>query len=204
MTSSIIALGLLAFASATPVPSSSACRAAGFKADGFKLLIKADDPNGPLAPKFDGLYVTGVHFGAGIDLVTPGINGVSGGIFYTNGTEADVKDGKGTVVIGSGPTAQSWVLQGSEYKPDGVKGAFMQYGPGTPGVGVIDDGKGGLQLGPGQWMVCDEHIPYGMPIEQTSAAVPNNCAAVTLVPECAEIDYPTDGASIVKTRCNKA
>lgn len=201
---SFITLGLLALASATPVPSGGACHnnPAPTTSTGFKLRVSVANPAHDLTPKVNNNYLTGVHFGAGIDIVTPTPDASSGSVFYANGTDAEIKAGKGTVVRGFGNTAQGWRLETSPDKP-GVAGAFLQFGPGTSGVGIVSGEKGGLMLGPAQYMVCDEHIPYGFTVEQTTGKVPDNCIAVTLIPECADLGGEAKGKTIPQSRCNK-
>lgn len=198
---SFVALSLLTLAAASPVPSGGACpgnppASGAVTSEGFTLRIQlADASKDKLgAHKINGAHVTGVHVGAGIDMVTPTIqDSDKGSVFYAKGN---------TVVRGFGNTSQGWRLETSEDHKEQA-GAYLQFGPGSEGVTIIDDGKGGLMLGPKQYMVCDEHTPYGLAVEQTTGAVPSNCVAVTLIPECADLGAEGKGQKVTKSRCVK-
>ncbi|KAJ6787903.1 hypothetical protein PWT90_01886 [Aphanocladium album] len=197
---SFVALSLLTLAAATPVPSGGACSnpAAGVSSsEGFNLRIKVADPTKAKlgSTQVDGAYITIVHVGAGINMVTPGDQ--------TAGTDGALYAKGNTVVTGFDQTSLGWNLAYGQDNKD-VAGAYLNFGPGTEGVTVVDDGKGGVKLGPKQYMVCDEHIPYGLAVEMTnSGAVPSNCVAVTLVPECAPTGSGAKGQKIAKSRCMK-
>lgn len=192
---SFITLGLLALASASPVPG-GACPSnpgtnhpAADAAPGFRLAISAAKGHA-LSDKVHGKFVSGVHFGAGIDAATPSDDG---SVFHAVGS---------TVVRGFGQTSQGFRVEKS---PDNgaTAGVFLQFGPGTDGVSVVDDGKGGNKLGGGQYMVCDEHIPIGLTVETTAGAVPDNCVAVTLIPECADLGDEGKGQKVAASKCSK-
>ncbi|XWW92685.1 hypothetical protein V2A60_000610 [Cordyceps javanica] len=198
MTSSLMALSLTALAAlagASPLPTFS---------EGFKLQIQVAKPWEDFSPPVHGRYVVGVHVGAGTDMVTPALGGESS-TFHTNGTDADLWAARGTVVAGFGRYAQSWQNVRS---PDDFElaGATLRYGPGTEGVRVIFE-RGDLMLGPGQYMVCDRKLPYGLSVEMTvAAAVPAGCVAVTLRPVCADLPPAAagdDGQTVSRTQCKK-
>ncbi|ATY64665.1 hypothetical protein A9K55_003894 [Cordyceps militaris] len=190
---SLVVLGLAALATAAPPPTTS---------DGFKLQIQVTDLSQDYTPPIHSKYVVGVHIGAGMDMVTPALNDEFS-LFHTNGTYADLWAARGTIVAGFGPYAQAWRNVRS---PDdaNLSGSILQYGPGTEGVRVIFD-RGDLMLGPGQYMVCDRKLPYGLSVEMTTAALPEACIAVTLLPVCADLNDSTDreGQTVSPTRCKK-
>ncbi|KAM3429974.1 hypothetical protein MY4824_007957 [Beauveria thailandica] len=190
---SLVALGLAALAAASPLPTYS---------EGFKLQIQIDDVSQDFTPPIHNKYVVGVHIDAGMDMVTPAPHSEYS-TFHTNGTDADLWAARGTVVEGFGRHAQSWRM---ERRADdaNLSSAMLQYGPGTEGVRVIDQ-RGDLMLGPGQYMVCDRRLPYGLAVEMTTGAVPKECVAVRLLPVCAELG-PADpeerqGQTVSRTRC---
>ncbi|KAM3498970.1 hypothetical protein MY10362_007743 [Beauveria mimosiformis] len=191
---SLVALGLAALAIGSPLPTYS---------EGFKLQIQIDDFSQDFTPPIHNKYVVGVHIGAGMDMVTPAPHSEYS-TFHTNGTDADLWAARGTVVAGFGRHAQSWRMERSADDAN-LSSAMLQYGPGTEGVRVIDQ-RGQLMLGPGQYMVCDRRLPYGLTVEMTTTgAVPEECVAVRLLPVCTELG-PTDpeerqGQTVSRTRC---
>ncbi len=193
---SFLALGLAALATASPLPTYS---------EAFKLQIQVTDLSKDFTPSINTKYVVGVHIGAGIDMVTPALHDEFS-TFHTNGTDADLWAARGTIVVGFGRYAQSWHTVRS---PDdaNLSGATLEYGPGTEGVRVIDQ-RGDLMLGPGQYMVCDRKLPYGLSVEMTTSVVPESCIAVTLLPVCAKLaDDPEQDddkeQTVSRTRCKK-
>ncbi|KAM3459898.1 hypothetical protein MY5147_007444 [Beauveria neobassiana] len=198
---SLIALGLAALATASPLPTYS---------EGFKLQIQLDNPSQDFTPPVHNKYVVGVHISAGWAMVTPAPHHTEYATFHTNGTDADLWAARGTVVAGFGRHAQSWRTERSADDDDAnLWRAMLRYGgaPGTEGVRVIDQ-RGDLMLGPGQYMVCDRRLPYGLAVELTTvgAAVPRECVAVRLLPVCTELLEPADpeerrGQTVSRTRC---
>ncbi|KGQ03567.1 hypothetical protein BBAD15_g11170 [Beauveria bassiana D1-5] len=155
---SLLALGLAALASASPLPTFS---------EGFKLQIQLDHPSQDFTPPVHNKYVVGVHISAGWAMVTPAPHHTEYATFHTNGTDADLWAARGTVVAGFGRYAQSWRTERSADDDDAnLWRAMLRYGgaPGTEGVRVIDQ-RGDLMLGPGQYMVCDRRLPYGLAVE---------------------------------------
>ncbi|OAR02199.1 hypothetical protein LLEC1_01137 [Akanthomyces lecanii] len=196
MMHSLIAVGLAALATASPLPTYS---------DAFKLQIQVTDLTKDFTPPIHNRYIVGVHIGAGTDMVTPALHDEAS-TFHTNGTDADIWAARGTIVTGFGRYAQSWHTVRS---PDDVNlsSAILQYGPGTEGVRVIFE-RGDLMLGPGQYMVCDRKLPYGLSVEMSTSSVPDACTAVTLLPVCAELEPDPEqkedkGQTVSRTRCKR-
>ncbi|KAJ6779495.1 hypothetical protein PWT90_09023 [Aphanocladium album] len=194
MASIIAALGLAALATASPLPT---------KSDGYKLKIQVTDLSQDFTPSIHNQYVVGSHIGAGMSMATPALHDEYS-VFHTNGTDADLWAARGTVVSGFGRYAQSWNNVRSQDDAN-LSASILQYGPGTEGVRVIDE-RGDLMLGPGQYMVCDRKLPYGLSVELTTEGVPEQCIPVTLVPICE--DLPADakqsaGQTVSRTLCKK-
>ncbi|KAM3523877.1 hypothetical protein NHJ13051_004854 [Beauveria bassiana] len=196
---SLIALGLAALATASPLPTYS---------EGFKLQIQLDNPSQDFTPPVHNEYVVGAHISAGWAMVTPAPHHTEHATFHTNGTDADLWAARGTVVAGFGRYAQSWRTERSADDAN-LSSAMLRYGgaPGTEGVRVIDQ-RGDLMLGPGQYMVCDRRRlpPYRLAVEMTTGAVPGECVAVRLLPVCTELLEPADpeerrGQTVSRTRC---
>ncbi|OAA49215.1 hypothetical protein ISF_09427 [Cordyceps fumosorosea ARSEF 2679] len=192
----LLTLALAALATASPLPTYS---------DFYKLLVQVPSPSLDFTPPIHNRYLVGVHIGAGMDMVTPSPSTSQSSTFHTNGTDADLWAARGTVVVGFGRYALAWRTVRS---PDdaNLNSAVLQYGPGTEGVRVIEE-RGDLMLGPGQYMVCDRRLPYGLSVEMTTGAVPKECVPVTLLPVCAEGKDGKEGEegdqTVYRTRCKK-
>ncbi|OAA64091.1 hypothetical protein LEL_10611 [Akanthomyces lecanii RCEF 1005] len=193
---SFVALGLAALTTASPLPT---------YADAFKLQVQVTDLTKDFTPPIHNKYVVSVHIGAGMDMVTPALHDEAS-TFHTNGTDTDIWAARGTIVTGFGRYAQSWHTVRS---PDdaNLSSAILQYGPGTEGVRVIFE-RGDLMLGPGQYMVCDRKLPYGLSVEMSTGSVPEACITVTLLPVCAELGADPEQnedkeQTVSRTRCKK-
>lgn len=190
----ITALGLAALTSASPLPTVS---------DGFKLQIQVTDRSQDFTPSIYNKFVVGTHIGAGMNMATPAIKDEYD-VFHTNGTDADLWAARGTIVSGFGQYAQGW---NNVRNPDdaNLSASILQYGPGTEGVRVLEE-PGNPVLGPGQYMVCDRKLPYGLSVELTTEGVPEPCVAVTLVPICADLGVDAKQAqdqTVSQTLCKK-
>jgi len=174
---------------------------------GFTLIANLTDPtkstlfNDPINHWSFG----SVHVGAGLNtaILTPPTHGH---ILFVNGTGRDVSAEATSISLPPLETTNGlipWGVQFSQYPssttPESVY-LGVNFGYGSIGAGI----RGGLRspwpvaFAPlqGKWMVCNESAPtYGRPQYPVRIAqeVPENCAEMTLLAQCATLPVPLLG-----------
>ncbi|KAM3560373.1 hypothetical protein MY1884_002968 [Beauveria asiatica] len=168
-------------------------------ARGMKLRVRLRDPRSDLASPVQHQYVRSIHDGAGTNLV--GFRADTGRIFYVNGTGSD--DGMSWSTVSDGGTPPVPYGLSLHTLDDGdVQVARLDVGPGDGGVYVPAAGAGRPQLRPTGWLACDEPLAYygGKRFNvlrrgvATGGSLSEECVAVALLPECAELGELPEGA----------
>ncbi|KAM3507643.1 hypothetical protein MY10362_001649 [Beauveria mimosiformis] len=168
-------------------------------ARGLKLRVRLHNPRADLASPVQHQYVRTIHDGAGTNLV--GFRANTGRIFYVNGTDSD--DGMSWSTVSDGGTLPvPYGLSLHTLDDWGVQVARLDVGPGDGGVYVPAAGAGRPQLRPTGWLACDEPIAYygGKRFNvlrrggATGGLLSEECVAIALLPECAELKELPEGA----------
>lgn len=205
-------LGLLGLAVAGPLPPvhlSERAKATD-SSKGFRLVLNVTDSSRDFENPIQGYFISSIHTGAGTALVGVNRNEETGRIFYQNGTEEEYSGSQATTVTDGGtplfPAGLQLVQNGS------VAVATLDNGPGTPGV-QVSALKQFTYLLPETFYACNESLSYYggkyfVVIKQTNLIknVPEECAPVRLIPECATLnDLPEGSYSshefALKTKC---
>ncbi|KAK5993598.1 hypothetical protein PT974_07032 [Cladobotryum mycophilum] len=209
MLASALTLGLVGLAAASPIsnayypppPSSPVTQSKGF-------LLVVKHTNTPI----NGLYINSIHVGAGLGLVGVGTKDDNPRIFYQNGTAEEYATGQSSIISDGGtppfPFGLSFVKdEGSAH----LSTVNLNGGQGTKGIAIS---KASVIV-PGEYLVCDEPLQYYQGkhfniLKNLSAQdpIPKECTAVTLVPQCTELnDLPKGSYSshdfAIDTPCYK-
>lgn len=203
----LAALGLFGLTTAVPgvCPGSSNTTINNLStARGLKLRVRLRDPRADLASPVQHQYVRSIHEGAGTNLV--GFRADTGLVFYVNGTDSD--DGMSWSIVSDGGTPPApyglslHTLDDDDDDDRDVQVARLDVGPGDDGVYVPAAGAGRPQLRPTGWLACNEPLAYygGKRFNvlrrggTTGELPPEECVAVALLPECAELKELPEGA----------
>ncbi|CEJ79853.1 hypothetical protein VHEMI00068 [[Torrubiella] hemipterigena] len=183
-------LTLISAAAASPVGMSDA-RATTAKA--FRLVVRVTDKSHEFSSSIEGNYLDNIHVGADQSIigVRPGDQDTR--VFYINGTKAEAKIGDSTIVSDTGHPAVPWglLLTKTDLGDDDAS-VEQNAGAGTKGLAIANTPTQ-LRLGPGQYAVCNEVIPYYranylvLKHFDDSTKLSADCAAVSVIPECAEL-----------------
>ncbi|KAJ9138654.1 hypothetical protein NKR23_g8432 [Pleurostoma richardsiae] len=222
MHSSLLAITLSTLAAAAPhsarqvpnyPPTSSS--------QGFKLVANVTDPSKDLIPSIKSWTVQAYHTGAGtnVAVLAAATDASPGSIFYENGTAEAVRYGDTTVLTDEGtpPAPYGIYVDGpEEYDPANpdLHGAVINVGQWSrAGISqfpnpypVLFNGEG-----TGTFVACSSFVPYYQRDLITldyayatftapdgsyeyNANIPEGCAPVTLVPECAQLNELPEGS----------
>ncbi|KAM3492105.1 hypothetical protein MY3957_004596, partial [Beauveria namnaoensis] len=163
-------------------------------ARGLKLRLRLRDPRADLASPVQHQYVSSIHDGAGTNLV--GFRADTGRIFYVNGTDSDKGTFWSTVSDGGAPPVPYGLSLHTLDDDWDVQVARLDVGP----------GDGGVYLRPTGWLACDEPLAYyggkrfnvlrrrGGGRGAMLPLPPEECVAIALLPECAELKDLPEGA----------
>ncbi|KAI1646837.1 uncharacterized protein F4817DRAFT_339576 [Daldinia loculata] len=195
LASIITPLTFLALVGATPVPQAAQQLS---RSKGFHLKAELRDQTKDLDPPVAGTYLSGIHVGAGQNIaVVSASNPGSSTPYYSNGTEAqgwvDVLNDLGT------DFPWGFIVQDSESTDatyPGEHDASINVGGGSNGITIEQSGDSVALSGlaPGYYAVCDRFIGYVRTNIQVvryvyeGETLPENCAAVNFVPQCATLD----------------
>lgn len=210
MVSSALSLGLMAaLTSATPLASRQVVPnyPPTSTSQGFYLVVNVTDPSTDFDPPINNQYVNSIHVGAALNLV--GVTPSPGRIFYQNGTVEEVRYGQSTVITdGATPPSPFGLTLNPDEGSDVVSTARLDVGFGTVGVVLSRFPDPYTYLLPQTFLACNEEVDYyhqEMIIIKRSDFtvnddgtidynVPDNCAAVRLLPECTELNELPDDA----------
>ncbi|KAK1752615.1 hypothetical protein QBC47DRAFT_388978 [Echria macrotheca] len=175
-------------------------------ASGITLVANLSNPTTAIFdPPVHGWTLSSVHVGAGLNAAI--LDPSHGHVFFVNGSGPEIS-GEATSLnlppfnSTSGPVPQGLVYSQAEDKSKGY--LSVNFGYGTKGFGI----RAGLRsqypvlfnpTGHTEFMVCNVSVPvYGRPqypvfVVEEHAAVPDNCALMHLLPQCASIEEPLLG-----------
>ncbi|RFU76792.1 hypothetical protein TARUN_5463 [Trichoderma arundinaceum] len=176
---------------------------------GFRLAVNVTDKSRDFKPSIQGLYLNSIHVGAGLNQVGIGAKDISN-IFYQNGTAAEYRFGASTTITDEATPLTPFGL--SLYKDGSSKTlstAAINGGAGTPGVAISQFPEPYLFLLPETYVICNESLAYYqgthfLVVEQAATTVseagqiekniPEGCAPVRLLPECAKLEDLPEGS----------
>jgi len=207
-------LSLAALASA--VPTTTKHQSPSSKSKGFTLVAKVSNPNHDLSPSINNRVIIAAHTGAGFNVAVLYPAGSNGSIFYQNGTAAEVAAGTTTLINDEatpltpfGLSIQSPAQFDTTYPTEHA--IFINAGRGTR-VTLVNGNRGypivhnGLDTstdkgqGRGTFAACDNTVPYYQKKFVTlmyvygGEKVPEGCAPVVLVPQCAVLAALPEGS----------
>lgn len=225
MISTFIALGLAGLAAAAPSHTIARRQAPMYppssQSNGFRLVANVTDPTKDFTPSVNGFVLEGYHTGAGqgVGVLMAPSSTSSGSLFYENGTAYEVQYGQTTIITDQGgpPTPYGMTVQSvnetSAFKT-GQHDVYINIGYGTKGVGLTSFPNPVATLSAGGasgWAVCNNTLLYGsaFQLEPTFATytdadgnydyqanVPDGCAPVAMLPQCAALnDLPAGSYS---------
>jgi hypothetical protein len=210
MVSSALSLGLMAaLTAASPLASRQVVPnyPPTSTSQGFHLVVNVTDPSADFDPPINNQYVTSIHVGPPLNLV--GVSPTAGRIFYQNGTAEEVRYGQSTVISdGATPPSPFGLSLAPDEGSDVVSTARLDAGPGTTGIVLSRFPEPYVFLLPQTYLACKEFVEYYQSefiiIKQADVSidedgsinynVPDNCAAVRLLPECTELNELPDDA----------
>ncbi|EGR49265.1 uncharacterized protein TRIREDRAFT_76971 [Trichoderma reesei QM6a] len=171
---------------------------------GFRLVVNVTDKARDFTPSIQNLYINTIHVGAGLNQVGLGTKDNNPSIWYQNGTAADSRFGASTLITDQGTPLSPYGL--SLVKNEGsatLSTARADGGLGTKGVAISHFPEGYRYLVPETYVVCNESLAYYqgthfLVLEQAATTVsstgqiekniPEGCAPVRLLPECATLE----------------
>ena len=210
MIATTFALSLLGLAAASPLASRQVQGDYPPKSSsqGFNLVVNVTDPSAELAQAVQNTFITSLHTGAGLALV--GVNSDSGRIFYQNGTSGEEEERQATIITDGGTPLTPSGFQLTKDSEETLSSASLNFGPGTPGVQLSSFTEGYVFLLPETYVACNESIAYYqgkyfITIKQAETTVsektgqfeyniPENCAPVRLIPQCAQLEDLPEGS----------
>jgi hypothetical protein len=214
MVSAAFTLGLAGLAAASPLAMRDVVPNYPPKeiSKGFNLVVNATDPSAELSPLIQNTFIASIHTGAGQALVGIIADITRSRIFYVNGTAEEIRYGQSNVISDGGtpPTPQGLQLAPVEGSST-LSTATMNFGPGSPGVGLSRFPEPYVFLTPETFVACNTSLPYYqgqyfITIQQAKTTVgsdgqinkniPKGCAPIRLIPQCAQLaDLPPDAYS---------
>lgn len=169
----------------------------------FRLVAHVTDTTRDFSPSIEGYYVSSIHVGAGLGVVTVEQGTRAARVYYINGTTDEVKDSQSTIVSDTGTPPNPWGISlHSDTDSQTASKLQQNAGKGTAGVTLSPASAPLSYLLPEQFAVCNETIPYYqgqyfLVVKQidtsTDSTIPKNCAPVLLLPECTEM--PSESGS---------
>lgn len=200
MQALIALVGLASLAAAAPTPG-PACPAGGHppvsQSKGFTLVVNVTDLATDLEPSVQGYTLSTIHDGAG--QAVAGLYNDSAPVWYLNGTDADIKDKSGSIIMDGGTPPFPMGIDVLAAK-DGVSSVRVDAGPGTPGVQLATD-RYTYVTAPkaGTYAACREPLAYYggrefLVLKHAEGDVPEGCAEIKLLPQCAELEALPEGA----------
>lgn len=192
-------VALAALAAASPAAQSYPSKQ---RSKGFHLVVNVTDLSRDFSPSIHNTYITTIHIGAAQNLLGIGDQSKSR-TFYTNGTATEYMIGLATTVsdLAIPPAPFGFSLhQDAQGSP--MSAGHLDAGPGDKGYVLTRFPVPYAFLAPEQMAICYESVPYydGLFLYilkqlnwSISKVLPENCAPVRLMAECAELDkLPAD------------
>lgn len=187
----------------------------------FTLIANVSEPylSTPLGTAINKYTVNSYHSGAGTSfgVLTQSSNATTGRIFYENGTASEVRFGQGDVLTdGGSPTVPYGLIVQQEDQKTVVanstgRDTYINVGNGTVSIGMTSFPNPVLELATkyGAWAACNVTLLYGQAIQLQvrypsdsivngtlveDDDVPDGCVAVSLLPQCAELNTLEPGS----------
>ncbi|KAL6910747.1 hypothetical protein GGI43DRAFT_391025 [Trichoderma evansii] len=170
---------------------------------GFRLVVNVTDKALDLKPSVQNLYVNSIHIGAGLNVAGVGAESTSN-IFYQNGTASEYRFGAATTITDEAtPLTPFGISLTKNAGSDTVSSAYINGGPGTAGVQLSQFPEPYVFLGPETFVICNNPLDYYqgqkfLVVEQATTTIssagqieyniPEGCAPVRLLPECAPLE----------------
>lgn len=177
---------------------------------GFRLVVNVTDPSADFKKTpVNGLQLSGIHAGAGVEMPTVTKEGAT---FYS-GSDKTVN----LAITGSSPYG---LTQAEEARSPLLYGLGFNVGDATKGFEVVKPEPQPMCAnlrGPrvGSFVVCDNgfsapgfaqlEVRFLEVSRGVASTMPDNCVAVSFLPECAPIDLSEaayDHSNIVDTACH--
>ncbi|KAK4083014.1 uncharacterized protein Triagg1_1904 [Trichoderma aggressivum f. europaeum] len=209
LASTAALLGLVGAAAASPlnvVPNYPAVK----QSTGFRLYVNVTDKALDFSPSIQGLYVTGIHVGAGLNEAGLGSKSENPSIFYQNGTASDVRFSGATTITDQGsPLVPYGISLSLDAGSETLSSVNINGGAGTNAVQISQFPEGFRYLGPETFVVCNEPLAYYQGTKfnvlkqaattisssgQIEKNIPAGCVPVRLLPECATLEVLPAGS----------
>jgi hypothetical protein len=215
MRASSIILGMSSVAAASPIASRMAAFPPLSKSHGFKLVVNITDLSMDFTPSIQNYKLTAIHTGAARNRAV--LRDSTGLVFYQNGTDEDNKYWHSDIIADAGQPPyplgiQIFWAEGETTKHD----VTMDIGAGSMSVMLSSDENPLSFINPleksgalGTFIACNETIPYypgqffftldwlvgGLDAHNKYVLeVPDHCAPIHLVPQCAPLPDLPEGA----------
>ncbi|KAK7926690.1 hypothetical protein PG985_003688 [Apiospora marii] len=198
MLSTVLSLSALGLAAAAPLESRQVVPhyPPTQQSKGFNLVANVTDPSKDFTPPVNGWFLTGLHVGAGLS--DAALSSESGRIFYQNGTAEETRYNQAhTLSDGGTPPFPYGIAVADAADEGGLHGISINAGTGGAGVQLAQFPEHYPILrtpSPGTYVACNQTEPYYQKNFITVRAVygnvsrvPDDCVAITLVPQCAEL-----------------
>ncbi|KAK9769290.1 hypothetical protein SCAR479_14041 [Seiridium cardinale] len=172
------------------------------QSQGFTLIANVTDTTKAVFdPPVNSWSLVGTHVGAGLNTAVLYADG--GSVFFVNGTGQEVSSASTSIALPplrstDGDGNSNYTPMGMQFSASGDDGEVyigLNIGLGTKGAGIIPGLRSPYAelFGPygGTFVVCNETTPvYGRPqypVRVERQDVPENCVAINLLAQCAEL-----------------
>ncbi len=215
MLSLLLTLGL-AFAAAASTGQDPGCIPRPSASRGFRLVVNVTDPSSDLSPSIQGSFLSLAHIGPAQNraIILP----TEGPVFYQNGTFKDITMQRiGILTDGGTPPFPEGLTYASDSGTNTTQGAPLFVNAGASGGGTrltrLWDPYSYLTIlsnvVESTLVVCNSTIPYygesrffnvvnwvtaRRDATGTHLVLPEGCAAIRLVPQCAVLNELPEGA----------
>ncbi|KAK8052401.1 hypothetical protein PG993_003786 [Apiospora rasikravindrae] len=153
---------------------------------GFNLVANVTDPSKDFDPPINSWQLNGLHVGAGLG--DGALTATDGRLFYQNGTAEETRYNQAHTLSDGGTPPFPWGIA-VDATPD-AEGVLH-------GISInAGSGQAGIQLAqfPEHYPILRTPRHRGPTWPATKRHVPENCVAITLVPQCAELNELQEGS----------
>ncbi|KAM0278478.1 hypothetical protein ACHAQH_005145 [Verticillium albo-atrum] len=202
-------VGLAGLTTASPLAARQVSYPEKSKSLGFTLVVNVTDPASDFCESINHYTLSSIHVGAGQALAA--ISTDSARVWYLNGTQQEISESQGTVVTDGGTPPFPNGIDIAEAE-DSVSAVRVDAGDGTKGVQLANFPDPYTYLTAplaGSYLVCNESVPYYQGRKflllkhaetevdedgEIESNVPEDCVAVRLLPQCADLEDLPEGA----------
>ncbi|KAK8043048.1 hypothetical protein PG994_013531 [Apiospora phragmitis] len=214
MLSAVLSLNALGLAAAAPLESRQVVPhyPPTQQSKGFHLIANLTDPSQDFTPPVNSWQLSGIHVGAGLNDAV--LAASKGQLFYQNGTAEQTRYNQAHTLSDGGTPLFPWgIAVDDQADTEGVlHGISINAGSGQVGIQLAQFPEHYPILrtpAPGTYVACNQTEPYYHTNYITVRAmfdtfdsttgryvrhVPENCVAITLVPQCAELPALPSGS----------